>query len=163
MGRQERIRRANILALALLALGSMQMVGYVAGSGRLRTLGAASVMAPMPKVFADVNGLETFASDFTVGYWEPNGTEHFLRITPELYERLGGPYSRRTVYAAGLAYAPRLPEKLWSPVLCYGLGKTGPLRRELGLKPEYRDLAVAIRTKTRGRSDSWTFAPGCTR
>ena len=163
MSRQERIRRANLFALALLALGSTQMVGYVVGSARLRELGAATVVAPMPTMFSDMNGVESFASEFTVGYWEPNGTEHFLRITPELYDRLGGPYDRRNVYGAALSRAPRLPEAMWTPVLCYALGKTGPLRRELGLKPEHRDLTIAIRTKTRGRSDSWTFAPGCTR
>lgn len=163
LDRRLRIHRANVIALALLAIGSVQMVGYVAGSDVLRGLGAATTMAPMPKVFSDVNGLETFASEFTLGYWEPNGTEHSLTITPELYAQLDGPYNRRNVYGAALSYAPRMPASLWTPVFCYGLGKQGPLRREIGMRPEQRDVAITIRTKTRGRKDSWTFAPGCTR
>ena len=161
--RRERIRRANLFALGLLAIGSLQMIGYAVGSDTLRALGAATTMAPMPKVFSDVDGLETFASEFTLGYWEPNGTEHSLVITPEVYAKLGGPYNRRNVYGAALSYAPRMPESLWTPVYCYGLAKDGPLRREIGLKREQRDIAITIRTRTRGRTDSWTFAPSCTR
>ena len=144
-------------------MGSLQMIGYVAGSDTLRGFAAATTMAPMPKVFSDVNGLETFASEFTLNYWEPNGTEDSLRITPDVYARIGGPYNRRNVYGAALSYAPRMPEALWTSVYCYGLAKQGPLRREIGLRPEQRDMAITIRTKTRGRHDSWTFAPSCTR
>jgi len=163
LARRDRIRRGNIAALILLAIGSTQFIGSALHSTRLKSLGAATVIAPMPRLFGDEKGLETFASEFTVGYWEPNGTEHSLRITPELFAQVEGPYARRTMYYNALASAPRLPDALWTPVLCYGLGKKGPLRREIGLRPEQRDLALTIRTRTRGRNDSWTFAPSCTR
>jgi len=157
------IHRANVVALCLLAVGSLQMLGYMTGSARLGSVAAATAIAPLPNVYGDVNGLEPFASEFTVGYWAPNGTEHTLVITPEIYAQVGGPHARRSVYSAALSYAPRLPETLWTPVFCYGLAKDGPLRREIGLRPDLRDLAVTIRTRTRGRHDTWTFAPSCTR
>ncbi len=147
----------------LLAIGSTQFIGSALHSTRLRNFGAATVMAPMPQSLGDNMGLETFASEFTLGYWEPNGTEHSLKITPELFAQVEGPYARRAMYYNALAFAPRLPDALWTPVLCFGLGKKGPLRRELGLRPEQRDLTLSIRTHTRGRNDSWTFAPSCTR
>jgi len=160
---KQRIRRANIIALAILALGSLQMIGFIVGSNRLRGFAAATTMAPMPNAFGDVNGLETFASEFTFNYWELNGTEHSLRITPEVYDRVAGPYNRRSVYAAALANAPRMPQALLASVYCYGMARQGPLRREIGLRPEQRDIVLNIRTRTRGRHDLWTFAPGCTR
>lgn len=152
-----------MFALGLLAIGSLQMIGYGVGSDRLRAVGAATAMAPMPKDFGDLKGVETFASEFTLGYWEPNGTEHALVITPEVYAGVAGPYNRRTVYVAAMSSAPRMPESLWTPVYCYGLAKDGPIRREIGMRPDQRDIALTIRTRTGGRKDSWTFAPGCTR
>ena len=155
------LKRRNIIALILLALGFTQMLGAVTGIAPLRGLGAASAMAPNPKVFSDVDGLETFASDFTLSYRDSTGTAKSLTITPELYGRLGGPYNRRNVYGAALSYAPRLPEPLWTSVYCHGFAPAGPLRSELGLSPRDSDIRITIRTRTRGRSDQWTYAPAC--
>ena len=155
------VRWRNCAALALLALGSIQMVGHLTGSRVLRGLGAASAMAPLPKVFSDVDELETFASEFTLSYRLADGSRRSLRVTPEVYGRLGGPYNRRNVYGAALSYAPRLPEPLWTAVYCYGMAPAGPLRRELGIPADAGDLSISIRTLTRGRHDQWTFAPAC--
>ena len=153
----------NSAAVVLLLLGSCQMLGYITGSRVLRGLGAASAMSPAPKVFSDVDGLETFASEFTLGYRTADGAPASLRITPEVYGRLGGPYNRRNVYGAALSYAPRLPEQLWTTVYCYGMATSpdGPLRRELGIPAGAHELSISIRTMTRGRTDQWTFAPVC--
>jgi hypothetical protein len=114
-------------------------------------------------VFSDVDGLETFASEFTLHYRLADGRPASLRITPEVYGRLGGPYNRRNVYGAALSYAPRLPERLWTTVYCYGTAPSpeGPLRRELGIPAGAHELSISIRTMTRGRTDQWTFAPVC--
>ena len=151
---------ANFAALVLTALGCLQMVGYVAQARALRGLGAALGCAPLPKVFSDVDGLETFASTFTLRWRDPAG-EHSLVITPEVYARLGGAYNRRNVYGAALSYGPRLPRPLWQAVFCHGFGPGGPLRREFGLGDGARDISVRIRTNTRGRIDRWTLWPSC--
>jgi hypothetical protein len=153
--------RRELAAVALGALALSQMIGDVIGSRPLVGLSAAWGFAPRPKVFSDVEGLETFASEFTLRWSESPGVERTLRITPELYSRLAGPYNRRNVYGAALSYAPRLPRSLWEPVFCYGLGDDGPLRRELGLPPTAHDIAVEIRTSTRGRTDAWLLRPSC--
>jgi hypothetical protein len=139
----------------------MQMIGSLTGSVALRGIGAATAASPLPKVFSDVDGLEPFASEFTLRYRQPSGTLTQTAITPELYGRLGGPYNRRNVYGAALSYAPRLPRELWEPVFCYGLSAGGPLRTELGLGPGVSEISVAIRTRTRGRNDAWTLEPSC--
>jgi hypothetical protein len=156
------IRRRNALAAFLVFIGSFQMVGYLTGSRALKGIGAASVISPLPRVFSDVDGLETFASEFSLRYRRADGVRGSVRITPEIYGQLGGPYNRRNVYGAALSYAPRLPDRLWTSVYCYGMSPSGPLRRELGFRPEDREFSIRIRTLTRGRSDAWTFEPDCT-
>lgn len=151
----------DFAAIALAILGSLQMAGYILGSDTLRGLGAASAMSPLPKVFSDVDGLETFASAFTLRYREQDGTAKTLPITPEVYGRLSGPYNRRNVYGAALSYAPRLPTPLWEAAFCYGLGTNGPLRTELGLGQTTSEFSVSIETRTAGRSDRWTLDPRC--
>jgi hypothetical protein len=153
-------RNANIAAVVLTLLGCLQMAGHLAGFRVMRGAGAALVLAPFPNVFADVEGLETFASTFTL-HWSDGQGDHVLAITPEFYSRLRGAYNRRNVYGAALSYAPRLPEPLWQAVFCFGFGAGGPLRREFGLGAEARDIAVEIRTNTKGRDERWLLQPSC--
>ena len=154
-------KSANVAALILSLVGCLQMAGYLAGSRELRGIAAATAAAPFPKVFSDVDGLETFASDFTLHWRDARGGAHLLAITPELYSQLGGAYNRRNVYGAALSYAPRLPEPLWTAVFCYAFGEAGPLRRDFRLPADAHDFTVEIRTKTKGRHDRWLLKPAC--
>jgi len=155
------LRRRNAIALIIGVVGCLQMTGYLTGSVALRGIGAATAASPLPKVFSDVDGLETFASEFMLRYRQSDGRLIEAAITPKLYGRLAGPYNRRNVYGAALSYAPRLPRELWEPVFCYGFRPEGPLRGELGFGSGVSDIAVVIRTRTRGRSDAWTLEPSC--
>jgi hypothetical protein len=156
-------RWRDVAAVLLTIIGSLQMAGYLVGSDILRGIGAATAASPFPRVFSDIDGLETFASEFVLRYRDPDGKSVALEITPQLYGRLGGPYNRRNVYGAALSYAPRLPAPLWQSVFCYALAPDGPLRRELGLEAGASGFQVIIRTRTRGRDDVWTLEPPCTR
>ena len=147
-------------AVALLLLGLSQMAGDALGLDWLRGIGAVSVAAPLPRVFSDVRGLETFASRFELEVETASGVER-REIDPELYSRLGGPYNRRNVYGAALSYAPRLPQRLWRQVFCYGFASGGPLRRELGVPDDARAVRVYITTRTRGRRQAWILEPRC--
>lgn len=153
------IRWRNAASLALLILGFLQMLGYLVGSQALRGLGAAIVVSPLPKVFSDVEGLEPFASVFTLRIRTRSGAVVEQPITPELYSRLTGPYKRRNVYGAAIAFGPRLPRTLWEPILCYGFH--GPLSREFALPEDAETLEILIETRTRGRNDRWTLDPRC--
>jgi len=159
--RTRRIRGADLGALALLLVGSLQMVGDACGILPLKAIGAALTASPLPKVFSDVRGLETFASDFTLLMTSPSGQQVSLPLTPEVYHRLRGPYNRRNVYGAALSYAPRLPRALWESVCCYGLVRPGPLLRELELPPDATQLQVRIETRTRNRVGTWILRPTC--
>lgn len=157
-------RWQTVTALGLGAFALTNMAGDLLDLPVVKGLASASVIAPLPKVFSDVRGLETFASSFAFEITAPGQEPKRLPITPELYARLGGPYNRRNVYGVALAYAPRLPEPLWQKVYCYGLSTGGPLREELGLPPgASTKIAVTIETRTKGRQESWRLDPTCSR
>jgi hypothetical protein len=104
-------------------------VGDLTGFSELRGIAAATGASPAPKVFSSVQGLETYSTRF---YFEwPDGR---VELTPELYSRVRGPYNRRNVYGAALAYAPILPGALRDPVMRHALCGRAPLLGELGLR-----------------------------
>lgn len=154
-------RSRDLAAGLLLVVALSQMVGDALGIRWLRGVGAATVASPLPKVFSDVAGLETFASSFELEVTTTGGTVT-REITPELYGKLEGPYNRRNVYGAALAYAPRLPVELWERVYCYGFAPGGPLREEL-LPEGARNVKIHIVTGTAGRDDQWILEPSCAR
>lgn len=154
------VRWRNVAAGTLLLFGLTQILGDLIGSKALRGIGAVSAVAPFPKVFCDLNGIEGFACEFTLLVHAPSGQTNEIALTPELYQRLAGPYNRRNVYGAALAGAPLLPRLIWEAVFCHGLGTNGPLRREFDL-PLDASVQVRIRAKTKGRSDVWLLEAPC--
>ena len=145
----------NLVAGALLLFGLAQMAGDLTGNRALKGIGAATAIAPCPKVFCDMNGVEPFASTFTITA-QGKDTVSFP-ITPEIYARLKGPYNRRNVYGAAIAGAPLLPKAMRESVFDYAFGSDGPLRQQLSLTEDSR-IMLTVRTNTRGRDNIWTFA-----
>lgn len=150
-----RVSWQHAAAIFILLLGLMQMAGDLLGNRVLKGIGAASAMAPCPKVFCDVNGLEGFASTFTMRIETRAGEIREVEITPEMYARLRGPYNRRNTYGAAISFAPKLPPRLSQSVYDYGWSRNGPLRLELGLPNDIRHVTTCVRTQTRGRNEAW--------
>jgi hypothetical protein len=127
----------NVRAALLLALGLAQITFDVLGLRAPKAIAAASGASPAPKVFSAVAGFETYSTRFAVEWRDATGT-HRREIDAELYARLRGPYNRRNVYGAALAYGPLLAANqatrpMLDAVLTYALCGDGPLLRELGL------------------------------
>jgi hypothetical protein len=147
----------NKAAAFLLVLGLLQMTGDLldrAGLGvvgrPLKGFGAATTASPAPKVFSAVRGLETYSTRFTLEWTDRRGEPHQLPLTPELYARVEGPYNRRNVYGAALAYGPVLmtderTRPLFEAVTTHALCGRAPLLRELGIDPE--DVAGVVRVR----------------
>src|SRR6187399_2887140 len=93
------------LAWLLFVIGLLTMAGDLLGNRAMKGLGASTAMAPCPKVFSDANGLEGFASSFTLISEAHDGALTELEITPEVYARLSGPYNLRNSYGAALSFA----------------------------------------------------------
>ena len=121
--------KAKAAAIFLLILGLAQMAGDLTGVRALKGIAAATGASPAPKVFSAVQGLETYSTRF---YLDLGHTR--AELTPELYSRMRGPYNRRNVYGAALAYGPVLPPALRDPVMTHALCGDAPLLRELGLR-----------------------------
>jgi hypothetical protein len=119
--------RYRLSAALLVILGIAQIAGDLAGSLPLRGIAAATGASPAPKVFSTVRGLETYSTRFYIE-WPGNRIE----LTPEIYSRIRGPYNRRNVYGAALAYAPVIPAEMRDPVMRRALCGAAPLLRELG-------------------------------
>lgn len=127
----------RLAAGALLALGLLQMAGDLLGLPALKGLAAATNASPAPKVFSVAKGLETYSTRFFVEYADAAGS-HSVELTAEIYARLRGPYNRRNVYGAVLAYGPVLStdpraKPMFESVARRALGGDAPLLRELGL------------------------------
>lgn len=149
------LQRRNIAALAVTIFGTVAMLGDLTGCLPLLGIGAASTIAPFPKVFCDNQGLEGFASEFTIEFDDADGRHVKMPLTPEIYARMRGPYNRRNVYGAAFSFGPKLPPELWRSVFAHGLGPAGTLREEFGLPANATNIVIVIHTKTTGRSDQW--------
>ena len=134
-------------APGLLVLGLLQMsgdlldqVGLDVVGQPLKGVGAATTASPAPKVFSAVRGLETYSTRFTLEWTDRAGEAHALLLTPERYARVRGPYNRRNVYGAALAYGPvlvtneRTRPMFWA-VTTFALCGEAPLLCELGIDP----------------------------
>jgi len=145
----------------IFAVGVLQIVGYITGLKPLRGLGQALASSPLPIVFTEVKGVETFAANFFIGFNNSSGQYQEVAITPKMYSQLQGPYNRRNIYGAAISYGPVLPEKLWSSVLNYGVcSKT--LLQELGLPLNGSNYVVRIQSRTNGRThQEWKLQNNC--
>jgi hypothetical protein len=142
-------------AAALLVLGLLQMTGDLlehAGvkivGAALKAVGAATTASPAPKVFSASQGLETFSTRFRLEWTDHGGASHTQWVTAERYAQVRGPYNRRNVYGAALAFGPVLETSvrtrpMFHAVAAYALCGDAPLLRELDSDPA--DVAGRVR------------------
>lgn len=155
----------HVAAWALAVFGSVGMLGYFVDSAPLKGLAAATAASPAPKVFSAVQGLEhpdgdapaarplgtshaprrpasrvleTYSTRFVLAWSDLAGTRRELEVTRAIYARLRGPYNRRNVYGAVLAFGPVLvtnpaSRPMYESVLRYAACGDRPLLAELGL------------------------------
>ena len=126
------------------------MTADLAGMRMLKGAAAAWGVSPAPKVFSTVDGLETFSTQFRLEWTRPGGLTDSVALTPELYSRVRGPYNRRNVYGAALAYAPVLAsDPITSPMFnaaaSYAFCRGDSLLAELGVaSPHEAPYAIVL-------------------
>jgi hypothetical protein len=143
--------------ITLLALGLLQMTADLFHLRSLKGLAAATAASPAPKVFSSVHGLETYSSRFFIEWTDNSGTFHSTEITPKRAAGLRGPYNRRNVYGAVLAYGPVMQsdpalQPMFRSVSSFALCGDAPLLRELGLDARQIRGTPSIRLVTRAGS-----------
>ena len=124
--------------IALLGLGMLQMAADVLHLRVVKAVAAATAASPAPRVFSSVRGLETYSSRFFVEWTDKSGALHSIKISPENTAGLRGPYNRRNVYGAVLAYGPVLQSDpsvrpMFDSISRYALCGNAPLLQELGI------------------------------
>lgn len=127
-------------AVVLLVVGLLQMAGDLLRLPALKGIGAATGASPAPKVFTATRGMEAYSTRFYLAWTDSLGVARELQLTPEIYQRLAGPYNRRNIYGAVLAGGPVMAtdERLigmYRSVSEYALCGHAPLLRELGIDP----------------------------
>lgn len=164
-------------AWALAVFGTVHMVGHLVDSTPIKGLAAATAASPAPKVFSSVQGLEhpagdaasprplgtspasprsggrvleTYSTSFVLEWSDPVGKRRSLPITRAIYARVEGPYNRRNVYGAVLAFGPVLvtneaARPMYESVLRYAACGERPLLAELGLDVDAVRDPVVIR------------------
>lgn len=145
------------VAGALLVTGMFQMVGGLANCMPLRGIGALSGWAPFPKVFCDMEGYEGFTARFYLQGETAEGEAFSIELTPEVYQRIEGPYNRRNVYGALLAGGPRLPQPLGDALMKRALKPGSKLWEELGLPGEVKVLEVRVVPREGACEGPWVF------
>ena len=152
-------------AYALIALGLSQTIGFITGIAWLRGLGLASTASPLPLVFTQFRGIETFAQEYRLEVVTQDGQHFNAPFTPALYAKLTGPYKRRNVYGAVISYGPALTEHhekhLVNAVLTCGFCNNGPLATAFAVAGPLREAHVHIASKTAGQTYRWTMSAQC--
>ena len=150
----------KILYFIVIAIGLLQTIGYLTQIEIVRNLGILTSASPLPIVFTEVKGVEGFAADFYFQWDKAESKTEKIKITPQLYAKLKGPYNRRNIFGAAIAGGPMLPKTMWNPILNYGLCQD-ILTNELELDIDKESFSLLIQTRTAGRNDTWTFKTEC--
>jgi hypothetical protein len=130
----------NVAVTWLLAVGLLGMTADLFQCPALKAVAAVTLASPAPKVFSAVEGLETYSTRFFVEWTDLKGTPRSVLLTPDNAAGLRGPYNRRNIFGAVLAYGPVLVRNeatrpMFDAVAKYALCGDAPLLRELGIDP----------------------------
>lgn len=143
--------------IALLAIGLLQMTADLLHLPTLKAIAAATAASPAPKVFSSVDGLETFSTKFFIEWRDRAGQLHSTEITPERAKGLRGPYNRRNVYGAALAYGPIMQSDfrlraMFDSISVHAFCGNAPLLAELGINTTDMTETPTVRLVPRPRS-----------
>ena len=90
----------DYLRISLVAIGLLQVFGFATGQQWLRGVSQITVASPLPIVFTEQKGCETFALDFSIEYVDETGHRGLVPVTPQIYAIFDEPYNYRNVLGA---------------------------------------------------------------
>lgn len=138
-----------ITTLILVFLAVVKVIADLAGWQSVSALAAVTNAAPAMKVFTAHNGYETFSSSYDLTIVLQDGSQESLTLNPTTYQGLQGPYNRRNVYGAAIAYGPILStgkhtHSMWSATARYAFCDKAVLRHELPFQSKQAIQKVII-------------------
>jgi hypothetical protein len=141
--------RYTILATALCFLATVKAFADLMNLPTLSAVSAVTQAAPAMKVFTAQQGYETFSSKFEIEIEYLDGQNETLLLTPEIYAALEGPYNRRNVYGALIAYGPLLAtnshtRKMWQSMWERAFCDAETVLTELGIEADRGIRAASV-------------------
>ena len=150
----------------LIGIGLIQTLGFFIGSKAVRGIGLTTMASPLPIVFTQFRGIETFALKMNSEITTRSGEVSNHEMTPQKYSMLKGPYNLRNVYGAVISYGAGFEsekeKKLLSAVLNHGFCSPGNLQRDMELPGDIESIKVHLKPKTKDDIRSWTLEHRCT-
>lgn len=155
----------KIAPYVLIGIGALQMLGYLTNIKAVRGMGFATVASPLPLVFSHFRGTEPFSSQFYLDIVYQDGRLHSQKINPELYSRLKGPYSRRNVYGAVMAFGPGFQsvdeKQLWTDVMSFGLCHEEGILQDFGINDPIEKAVIRVKLNSKKENNEWKKEISC--
>ncbi len=112
------------------------MAGSISGSRFLLALGSLSGAAPLPRVFRNSQGIDTFARRARVELVLADGSVREFAIDRNFGAAFDGPVVRMAAYAHAAMYAGLPGTDPDHGLLRFGFCRRGPAARALGVEEE---------------------------
>lgn len=146
--------KTKLATALLILLGTIRVFAEFAGLEKLSAAAAVTNAAPAMKVFTAHQGYETFSPAFQLQLRWQDGVSRQLALDPAVYRRIKGPYNRRNMYGATLAYGPVLStnehtKAMWRSVADYAFCNPGVMLKELGLEPPDQHYTLVVTYQSR--------------
>ena len=150
-----------ILLYIVIGISLLQTVGFALNNKQIKGLGLASVASPLPIVFTQFRGVETFSLDYQIRVKDVKGIEKIIDLDSNNYSNLKAPYNLRNVYGAALSYGPAFKGEeidIRNSILEYSFCKDSSLKKALSIK-EVDEVNIHI--KSRIKPQKWQFKVEC--
>jgi len=125
-----------------------------------------SMASPLPLVFSNYNGVETFSTEYVAKLEYSNCTK-IVKLDRDIYKNLGGCYNKRNIYGAVFSYGPLFDENrkelinMRNSILNYAVCEPGLIIQEMGLG-EPKNITIYTTSKTKGsKMDIWIMNVFC--
>lgn len=156
----ERLRAVG--AGVLVAVGLLNICGYVLGVPAFAAFARVTAASPLPVVFNDMGGLEPYAVDGELLLHGPGGARRYA-LGREWFASLRGPFIRRHAYLRLISEAPRKRRELWEPALRFAFCGRGPLAQEAGIEGPMDGFVLRLHSRSFGAPRTWDLAVACHR
>lgn len=130
------------LAILLTAAGLLQIAGSWVSSPLLIGLGQLTGVAPLPRVFSQRAGVDSFARRAVVEVWTAEGERSEIAVDRGFGRDIDGPVVRSAAYAHAALFAGLTPSPKPSALLERAFCAPGDIARELGIAAPIRRLRV---------------------
>jgi sterol desaturase/sphingolipid hydroxylase (fatty acid hydroxylase superfamily) len=151
--------KTAVTASLVIGIGLVQTIGYCSGKETIKGLGFVTCSSPLPIVFTEVKGVETFSLYYHLTILTESNDTIRIDLDPQTYSKLKGPYNRRNIYGAAFGYGPVLPEKQRNAILHYAFfDEQFGIAKEFGIAEPISSVEIITRSKTKNDNRTWTWS-----